>query len=380
MQFIDLTKQYSLIEKKLQERFSAIMRRASFIMGPEVAELEERLAKYIGAKHCIACSSGTDALLMSLMAHEIGPGDAVFTTPFTFFATAEAIALTGATPIFVDIDPKTCNIDPAKLRQSIENLKAGKVPSKGTPSGLRPRGIISVDLYGIPADYDQLYAVAKKRHLFVIEDACQSFGGSYKGRKCCKLGDIGATSFFPSKPLGCYGDGGAVFTDDDNLAEVLRSLRIHGMGANQYDNVRIGINGRLDTLQAAVLLSKMDIFADELDRRTAIAQRYIEGLADLVELPVVRAGCTSSWAYCTILTKKRDAIRNHLKQRGIPTMIYYPKPLHLQKAFTHLGYTPGSMPCAEAVADTVLSLPMHPYLDPAEQDDIIKNVRIALKS
>jgi UDP-2-acetamido-2-deoxy-ribo-hexuluronate aminotransferase len=380
MQFIDLTKQYSLIEKKLKERFDAIMRRASFIMGPEVAELEKRLNEYIGSKYCITCSSGTDALVMALMAQGVGKGDAIFTTPFTFFATAEVIALTGATPVFVDSDPKTCSIDPAALNQAIAHLVSGKAPSKGTVAGLKPRGIITVDLYGVPAEYDQINAIAEKNRLFVIEDACQSFGGMYKGKKCCNLTQMGATSFFPSKPLGCYGDGGAVFTDDSKLAEMLRSLRIHGMGADQYDNVRIGINGRLDTLQAAVLLSKMELFDEELKKRKVVAQRYIDGLKDIAGFPQVPAGCSPSWAYFTILIDNRDAIRDQLKKSGVPVMIYYPKPLHLQKAFTHLQYEQGSMPNAESTACRVLSLPMHPYLEEQEQDQIIHFVRIALKS
>jgi UDP-2-acetamido-2-deoxy-ribo-hexuluronate aminotransferase len=378
MEFIDLKKQYSLIEKSVQERISAVLKHGHYIMGPEVKELEEKLANFAGTRYCLTCASGTDALLLVLMAKGIGPGDAVFTTPFTFIATAEVISLLGATPIFVDIDPKTYNIDQQKLRIAIESLKNGATPSTGTPSGLRPRCIIPVDLFGLPADYDAINDIAKEHGLFVLEDAAQSFGAEYKGKKACSLAEVAATSFFPAKPLGCYGDGGAIFTNDSKLNEILTSLRVHGKGSDKYDNVRIGINGRLDTLQAAILLAKMDIFPREIELRQEVAARYLSGLSEKLILPFVPENYKSAWAQFSIQNGNREKIMKSLKEEGIPTAIYYPKPLHQQTAFTCLRYEKGSLPVSEKVSQSIFSLPMHPYLEEKKQDSIIKAMQSAL--
>src|SRR3972149_3249440 len=282
MEFIDLKKQYEAIQPMIQKRINAVLQHGKFIMGPEITELEKQLASYVGCKYSVSCSNGTDALLLSLMAYEIGPGDAVFTTPFTFIATAEVICLLGATPIFVDIDEDTFNIEPQKLRECIKGVQEGTIRAQGIPKNLIPRGIITVDLFGLPAEYDQINQIAKEHKLFVLEDAAQSFGGAYRGKIAGNLADIAATSFFPAKPLGCYGDGGAIFTNNETLAEKIRSMREHGKGSHKYDNVRIGINGRLDTLQAAILLAKLEIFSDELIKKQEVALRYSELLADIV--------------------------------------------------------------------------------------------------
>jgi UDP-2-acetamido-2-deoxy-ribo-hexuluronate aminotransferase len=371
MQFIDLKKQYDRIKPSVNNKISAILERCSFIMGPEIEELEQQLAKYVGVRHCITCTSGTDALLLPLLAYGIGPGDAVLTTPFTFFATAEVISFVGAVPIFVDIDPITFNIDKEKLKNAIHDFKHGISPASGVSTGLRLKAIIPVDLFGLPADYDELNAIAKENDLKVIEDAAQSFGASYKGRKTCSLSEIAATSFFPAKPLGCYGDGGAVFTNNDAIADIIRSLRIHGKGKDQYDNVRIGINGRFDTLQAAVLLAKMDIFDDELQKRQIVARNYTDRINANIFTPTIPEGYFSAWAQYSIRSAKRLEIMQRLKEQQIPTMIYYPKPLHLLKAFENLGYVKNSMPVSEAISQDIFSLPMHPYLDETDQQKII---------
>ena len=289
MDFIDLKTQQKAILPAITERIQRVLAHGQYIMGPEVRELEERLAAYVGVKHAVSCSSGTDALLMPLMAYGVGPGEAIFTTPFTFIATAEVIQLLGATPVFVDIDPETFNIDPAALQRAIEGLHQNP-----KTSSLKPKGIIPVDLFGQPADYDAINALARQHKLFVLEDAAQSFGATYKGRKAGSLAEVAATSFFPAKPLGAYGDGGAIFTNDDALAEVLRSIRVHGQGKDRYENVRIGLNGRLDTLQAAILLVKMDIFDQEMEARQKVAERYSQGLQDVVGVPFVAPDCTLS--------------------------------------------------------------------------------------
>ena len=277
MNFIDLNYQQHRIKSQLDARIRAVLSHGNYIMGPEVKELEDRLAAYVGAKHSIGCASGTDALLLALMAYGVGPGDAIFTTPFTFIATAEVISLLGATPVFVDINPQTFNLDPTKLELAIQAVKLGKNDIYPYPHNpLNPRGIIAVDLFGLPADYDRINSLAKAHGLFVVEDAAQSFGANYNGKKACALADIACTSFFPAKPLGCYGDGGMCFTDDDALAEVMKSLRVHGKGGHKYDNVRIGVNGRLDTLQAAILLAKFEIFPEEVELRDQVAARYTE--------------------------------------------------------------------------------------------------------
>ena len=367
LDFIDLKSQQQQISASLTENLRRVLAHGQYVMGPEVQELETRLAAYVGVKHAVSCSSGTDALLMPLMAYGAGPGDAIFTTPFTFIATAEVIRLCGATPVFVDIDPKTFNLDPEALAEAVSRLKQ----NPGT-AHLKPKGIIPVDLFGQPADYDRIHTIAREHGLFVLEDAAQSFGATYKGRRAGALAETAATSFFPAKPLGCYGDGGAVFTDDDDLAEVLRSIRVHGQGKQRYEHVRIGLNGRLDTLQAAVLLAKLDIFDQEVTARQRVARNYSEALKSLVVAPSVAPDCTSVWAQYSVLSEHREPLLQKLKEAQIPTAIYYPLPLHLQKAFAHLGYQPGDFPVSEGASRRIFSLPMHPYLGPADQDRIIQ--------
>jgi UDP-2-acetamido-2-deoxy-ribo-hexuluronate aminotransferase len=368
--FIDLKAQQKKIALQLRERIERVLSHGKYIMGPEIQELEERLAAYVGVKQVVTCSSGTDALLMPLMAYGVGPGDAVFTSPFTFIATAEVIQLLGATPVFVDIDPKTFNIDPNALHQAISGLKQNP-----KTAALKPKGIIPVDLFGQPADYDAINALARQHNIFVLEDAAQSFGGTYKGKKACSLADVAATSFFPAKPLGGYGDGGAIFTNDDDLASRLRSIRIHGQGSDKYDNIRIGLNGRFDTLQAAIVLVKMDIFDQEVIERQRVAQRYSRGLEGLVEVPFVSPDCTSVWAQYSVLSEQRRILLEKLKAAGIPSAIYYPIPLHLQGAFRHLAYREGDFPISEDASRRIFSLPMHPYLEATQQDVIIQTLR-----
>jgi UDP-2-acetamido-2-deoxy-ribo-hexuluronate aminotransferase len=376
MQFIDLKRQYQKIETSVQKRIHTVLGHGNFILGPEIKELERVLAEYAGVSHCLSCASGTDALLLTLMAHNVGPGNAIFTTPFTFFATAEVIALLGATPVFVDIDPETYNIDPNKLAGTIDGLKNGKHPFAKIPQPLKLRGIIPVDIFGLPADYDAINRIAKDNGLFVIEDAAQSFGGTYKGRKSCSLAHVAATSFFPAKPLGCYGDGGAIFTDDKSFFEILASLRVHGQGSDKYENIRIGINGRMDTIQAAIVLAKMEIFSEEVELRQKVAARYASLLKECnVVAPAIPEGYSSAWAQYSIQSENRPEILERLKTAGIPTAIYYPRPLHLQTAFSNLGYEKGSMPVSEKVADRVFSVPMHPYLTEEEQANIAEVIK-----
>jgi len=365
--FIDLKTQQKRIRDSLEQRIKKVMDHGAYIMGPEIAELEEKLAHYVGVKHCIVCGSGTDALLMPLMAYGIKPGDAVFTSPFTFIATAEVVALLGATAVFVDIDPRTYNIDPIKLEEEIQKFLKNN-------SGRKARGIIPVDLFGQTADYDPIEAVAKKYNLFVLQDAAQSFGATYKGRKAGSMGNVAATSFFPAKPLGCYGDGGAIFCNDDAMLVQLRSIRVHGQGSDKYNNVRIGINGRLDTMQAAVLLAKMEIFDEEVHLRNSIAARYTQKLQHSVTTPFVPKDYVSVWAQYSVLVQQRDEMINRLKSRGVPTAVYYPKPLHLQEAFSSLGYQRGDFPVSERIADSIFSVPMHPYLREDVQDYIVKSI------
>jgi dTDP-4-amino-4,6-dideoxygalactose transaminase len=383
MQFVDLAAQQNLIRDKIETNIQAVLSHGKYIMGPEIKELEERLAEFVGVEHGIACSSGTDALLLALMTYDVGPGDAVFTSPFTFIATAEVISLLGATPVFVDIDPKTFNIDPKSLERAIAALQKGSsdypLPSI-TDTSSTPKGIIAVDLFGLPADYDAINSIAKKHGLFVIEDAAQSFGAEYKGKRACSLADIACTSFFPAKPLGCYGDGGMCFTGDENLAQTMRSLSVHGQGHHKYENVRIGINGRLDTLQAAILHAKFDIFPKEIELRQEAATRYSELLSDLGNGPLtphVPSEYQSVWAQYSILAKdleQRSELQNKLKEAGIPTAIYYPKPLHLQTAFQELGYKEGDFPVSEDYSGRIFSLPMHPYLTEKDQEQIAKSL------
>ncbi len=389
--FIDLAAQQKVIYSRLEERIREVLSHGKYIMGPEIGELEKKLAQFAGVKRVIACSSGTDALLMPLMAYGIGPGDAVFTSPFTFIATAEVIALLGATPIFVDIDSRTFNIDPSKLELAIRAVKENdpniyplpKLPSSDLQpltSNLRPRGIIPVDLFGLPADYGPINTIAGNEGLFVVEDAAQSFGATYQGKKGGALADVAATSFFPAKPLGCYGDGGAVFTDNDDLAEAIASIRQHGKGKEKYDNIRIGICGRLDSIQAAILLEKLRIFPDEIESRNRIAERYSKGVGQFVQVPYMPPGSTSVWAQYSLVTDARDGLREALEKADIPTVIYYPRPLHLQGAFSDLGYGPGDFPVSEETSQKIFSLPMHPYLKDEVIDRIIDVITVSLRS
>ena len=380
VEFIDLAAQQQRIKGKIEKNIQRVLDHGMYIMGPEVKELETRLSSYVGMKHAISCASGTEALLMALMAYGVKPGDAIFTTPFTFIATAEVISLLGATPVFVDIDPQTFNIDPSKLALAIKALKSNNtsiypLPITHSPLPLIPRGVIPVDLFGLCADYDAINAIAGQNGLFVIEDAAQSFGATYKAKRACSLGDIGCTSFFPAKPLGCYGDGGMCFTDDDKLAEIMESIRVHGKGGHKYDNVRIGINGRLDTLQAAILLAKFEIFPEEVELRQSVAQRYTDLLSHSPSpiAPYLPREARSVWAQYSLLAKNEDArtvLMEHLQDNKIPTAIYYPKPLHLQPAYAPLGYAPGDFPVSEDTASRIFSLPMHPYLAQADQERI----------
>jgi dTDP-4-amino-4,6-dideoxygalactose transaminase len=380
--FVDLKAQFAHLEKEIRLGIDAVLKHGRFIMGPEVTELEEQLADFAGSKYAVTCSSGTDALLMALMAAGIGEGDVVFTTPFTFIATAEVISLLGAVPVFVDIDPRTFDIDPAKLESAIQAVQQNDPSLAPLPKGLdttnvRPKAVIPVDLFGLPADYDAINKVAAENNLFVLEDAAQGFGGIYKGKQAGTLGHAGAVSFFPAKPLGCYGDGGAIFTDDEKLAERLVSIRVHGKGTEKYDNVRIGLNGRLDTLQAAILLPKLRAFPQEIKSRQRVADKYTEQLAsagDALTLPFVPQGLSSVWAQYSILCDNRGALQKGLKEAGVPSMIYYPKPLHLQSAYDQLGYTEGDYPVAESCSKKIVSLPMHPYLEENVIEDITQSV------
>jgi UDP-2-acetamido-2-deoxy-ribo-hexuluronate aminotransferase len=387
MQFIDLASQQKRIREKIENRIKAILDHGQYIMGPEIEQLEFELAAYTGTRHAVACSSGTDALLLALMAYGIRPGDAVLTTPFTFFATAEAVSLLGAIPVFVDIDPVTYNIDPELVEKSIDAImrrdsRIYPLPDVPMERDMPVRAIMSVDLFGLPAEYSKINSIAKEHGLHVIEDAAQSFGAEYFGKKACSLGDLGCTSFFPAKPLGGYGDGGMCFTDDDAMAGAMRSIRNHGQGGDKYTNVRIGLNGRLDTIQAAVLLVKMELFPEELVFRQEKARNYgiLLGTENSpVTCPRVPEGCLSAWAQYSILTREgfeRSLLQQKLKDAGIPTAIYYPRPLHLQEAFAGLGYKPGDFPVSEACAGRIFSVPMHPYLRNEDQEyiaDVLKN-------
>ncbi|MBT8369314.1 MAG: DegT/DnrJ/EryC1/StrS aminotransferase family protein [Deltaproteobacteria bacterium] len=380
MQFIDLAAQQRRIRNKIESNISAILDHGKYIMGPEVKELEDRLADYVGVKNAVGCASGTEALLMALMTYQAGPGDAIFTSPFTFIATAEVISLLGATPVFVDIDPQTYNIDPAKLDLAIQAVKNNDhnlypLPAANDKVPITPKGVIAVDLFGLPADYDGIDNIVKKDNLFVIEDAAQSFGAEIAGKKACAYGNLACTSFFPAKPLGCYGDGGMCFTDDAKLSENMQSIRVHGKGHHKYDNVRIGVNGRLDTLQAGILLAKLDIFPQEIELRQQVAKRYSELLQSQFNLmpPTIPPGYKCAWAQYSILAqnaKHRSDMQNRLKASNIPTAIYYPKPLHLQSAFSYLGYRNGDFPVSEDCSDRIFSLPMHPYLAEKDQQKI----------
>lgn len=367
MQFIDLAAQQARLRTEIDTRIAGVLDHGRYIMGPEVAELEAALAAFSGAEHVVSCASGTDALVMALLVHGVGPGDAVFVPTFTFAATAECVALLGATPVFVDVDEATFDLDPAKLAVAVEGLAPG----------LRPAGVIPVDLFGLPADYRAIHDVAAAHGMWVVADAAQSFGAERDGSTVGRMATMTTTSFFPAKPLGCYGDGGAVLTTDAEFARVLRSVRVHGSGTEKYDNVRLGINGRLDTLQAAILLPKLAVFADEIVARQRVADRYAAGLADVVTVPSTPPDVRSTWAQYTIRVADRDAFAAALKDDGIPTAVYYPRPLHLQTAYRDHPVGAGGVEVAERLSGEVLSLPMHPYLSETDQDLVIEAVRRA---
>jgi len=358
--FIDLQKQYIYLQNKIEQRTDIVLNHGKYIMGPEIQELEEKLAEYVGIKHAITCANGTDALTLALMVLGIKEGDAVFCPTFTFFATAEVISFANATPVFVDSNEQTFNICPQDLEKQIK-----EVIIKGR---LTPKAIIAVDLFGLPANYPAIQAIADKYDLKIIEDAAQGFGGSITDKngneqKVGSFGDIATTSFFPAKPLGCYGDGGAVFTNSDEYAELLRSYRVHGKGSDKYDNIRIGMNSRLDTIQAAILLEKLAEFPQELINRNKAAAHYEKELANTYKTPQVPKGYTSSWAQYTLLSENREQVMARYKEQGVPTVIYYGTCMHQQTAFDYLGYQQGGFPVAEKLCKQVFSLPMHPYLD-----------------
>lgn len=354
MQFIDLQAQYQHLKNRIDARIQAVLEHGQYIMGPEVAALEAQLADYVGVKHVVTCANGTDALTLAMMALDIGEGDAVFCPTFTFFASAETISFANATPVFVDSDAQTYNVCPRDLEHRIQAVIA--------EGELKPKAIVAVDLFGLPANYPEIESIARKYGLRVIEDAAQGFGGSIDGKMAGSFGDIATTSFFPAKPLGCYGDGGAVFTNNDEYAAMIRSLRVHGKGTDKYDNVRIGMNSRLDTIQAAILLEKLAEFPTELIARNQAAERYEEALKDRFRTPKVPKGYTSSWAQYTLTSESREAIMQAYKEQGIPTMVYYQTCMHQQTAFAGLGYQKGDFPVAERLSEQVFSLPMHGYM------------------
>lgn len=375
MQFRDLKQQYQVLKKDIDAAMVEVATNCNFINGQQVKDLEKELADYVGVKHCITCANGTDALTMAMMAWGIGVGDAVFVPDFTFFSSGEIVSHAGATPIFVDVDKETFNIDVDHLEKQIK-----KTIEEGN---LTPKAVVAVDLFGLPADFNKVRAVADKYGIKVLEDGAQGFGGEINGKRACSFGDISTTSFFPAKPLGCYGDGGAVFTDDDETAKLLESIRVHGKGEMKYDNVRIGLNSRLDTLQAAILSIKLKAFRDyEVADINVVADKYTEKLKDVVTTPVVTDGFYSSWAQYTLRLEdkaQRDGLQAYLKEKGIPSMVYYPKPMHRQEAFGQLNYDDAEFPNTIELCDTVLSLPMHPYLTDEDIDEVVKAVKGYLK-
>ncbi|MCH7825751.1 MAG: DegT/DnrJ/EryC1/StrS aminotransferase family protein [Acidobacteria bacterium] len=367
--FIDLAAQRARLGDRIEKAMARVLDHGRFILGPEVADLERPLCEFSGAKHTVTCANGTDALVLAFMALEIGSGDAVLVPSFTFSASAESVVLAGATPVFVDVLEDTFNIDPAGLVAGLEAARA---------AGLKPRGVMAVDLFGQPADYDPIVGFCGENSLLLIADAAQSFGGSYAGSRVGTLGTITTTSFFPSKPFACYGDGGALFTEDADVAALLRSLRVHGQGTNKYDNVRIGMNSRLDTLQAAILIEKLSIFEEEIEMRQAVAGRYEAGFtngADGVIPPPIIAAAVSAWALYTvrISAEKRDGVRAALAEQGIPSVVYYPRALHQQPAYAGCPHA-AELPASELLGHEVLSLPMHPYIDEAVQAEVIRTI------
>ena len=372
--FIDIGAQRRRLGKSIDDAVARVLAHCQFINGPEVTELEKRLAEFSGAKHVVSCASGTDALLMVLMAKNIGPGDAVICPSFTFCATGEAVALTGASPVFADVDEATFNLDAASLKRGVAAAKK---------QGLKPKAVIPVDLFGQSADHDAISAVAEAGGLFILDDAAQGFGASYKGRRLGTFGHATATSFFPAKPLGCFGDGGAIFTDDAELAATLRSIRVHGQGSDKYDNVRLGLTGRLDTMQAAILLEKLKIFDDEIAARNKVAERYARGLGNVVTVPHLAKDCSSVWAQYTIRLPRgvdRAKFAAALNAVGVPTAIYYVKSMHQQTAYRNYPVAEGGLPVSEKLSDDVISLPMHAYLDEPTQDRVIRAVRDAVST
>lgn len=375
MQFRDLKQQYRVLKEDIDAAMIEVAANCNFINGQQVKDLEQELAEYVGAKHCITCGNGTDALTMAMMAWGIKEGDAVFVPDFTFFSSGEIVSHAGAVPVFVDVDNDTFNISAEALEKAVENtIKTGE---------LRPKAVVAVDLFGLPADFAAIRKIADKYGLLVLEDGAQGFGGSINGKKACSFGDISTTSFFPAKPLGCYGDGGAVFTDDDETAKLLESIRVHGKGEMKYDNVRIGLNSRLDTIQAAILSVKLRAFKEyELTDINKVADKYTEALSGIVKTPVIPEGFYSSWAQYTIQLdsrQTRDRLQEALKRGGIPSMVYYPKPMHRQEAFRENRYDDGDFTNTVKLCETVLSLPMHPYLTDDDVKIVTDNVKSALR-
>ncbi len=372
IEFIDLKAQRRHIGQAMEDAILEVVREGNYILGRQVEQFETGLAAFCGARHAIGVANGTDALILVLEALGIGPGDAVICPSFTFAATAEVVAWMGATPVFAEIAEESYNIDPGGLAAALATAKQ---------NGLTPRALITVDLFGQAADYDPIEIFCRENGLVLIADSAQGYGAAYKGRIAGSIGDFATTSFFPAKPLGCYGDGGAILTDDDEQAALLRSLRFHGKGSYKYDNVRVGVNSRLDTIQAAVLIEKLKVYAEEIEKRQRVAARYTAALADVVATPRVMPGCVSTWAQYTIRvdSRRRDAFQAALQAKGVPTTVYYPKPLHQQTAYKHFPVAGNGLPISERVAQEVISLPMHPYLDETTQDYIIESVRDALK-
>lgn len=370
MEFIDLKAQYEHLKDKIDGNIQKALNNAHHIMGPEVKELEEKLAKYVGRKYCVTCGNGTDALTIAMKVLNVKPGDAVFVPTFTFYATSEVVSLEGATPIFVDVEERTFNIDAKKLEKAVKQvIEEGK---------LNPKAIIPVDLFGQVANFPEILEIAKKYNLKVVEDAAQGFGGEINGKKACSFGDISATSFFPAKPLGCYGDGGAIFTDDEEIYKIMLSIRVHGKGSFKYENVRVGVNSRLDTIQAAILLPKLEAFEQyELEARNKFAKMYTEKLKDIVKTPIVPKGYVSSWAQYTLIlnsNEERDMLQEKLKGLGIPTMVYYPTALHKQPVYKEYNYNLEDLKVSENLSECVLSIPMHPYLTEEQVNHISNSV------